>query len=228
MLEQKLGWGMKFQSMAEIRGARSLATLAFVAGTLSLLLLLASLRPPPPTPAEQLSFAATHRGAYGLFGSLVLTWAVFSVPLIVTLRKLLQPKGDIFALSAQLLSVAGILMLAFGIFTHVGALLSIAAATSPSRPDDGVYQATIWSNLGFYLSDPGLMTWGLGQFLFGWIAWRSGIFANWVALLGMIGGVAGLLTLAVFQTGLLALVQISSFTVWAFATGLLLRRAPSA
>jgi hypothetical protein len=163
-----------------------------------------------------------------LFGSLVLAWAVFSVPLIVTLRKLLQPKGDIYASSAQLLSVAGVLMLAFGIFTHVGALLAIAAAAGPSHADDGIYQATIWSSLRFYLTDPGLMAWGLGQFLFGWVAWRNGIFANWIAVIGMIGGVAGLLTLAVFQTGVLALVQICSFTVWAFATSSLLRRTPSA
>jgi hypothetical protein len=43
--------------------------------------------------------------------------------------------------------------------------------------------------------------------------------------LGIVGGVAGLLTLAVYQTSVLALVQLASFTVWAFATGVTLLRA---
>jgi hypothetical protein len=40
----------------------------------------------------------------------------------------------------------------------------------------------------------------------------------------MIGGAAGLLTLAVYQTGVLALIQICVFTVWGFATGIALLR----
>lgn len=68
------------------------------------------------------------------------------------------------------------------------------------------------------------MTWGLDQFLFGWLAWRSGILPNWIAVVGMVGGLAGLLTLAVYHTALLALVQLGSFTVWCFATGFCPRR----
>ena len=71
----------------------------------------------------------------------------------------------------------------------------------------------------------GLMAWGLGQFLFGYVAFRSGVLPNWLALVGMLGGVAGLLTLAVYQTALLALVQLLCFTVWGFATGFSLLRA---
>jgi hypothetical protein len=69
------------------------------------------------------------------------------------------------------------------------------------------------------------MAWGLGQFLFGWVAWRSVVLPNWLAIIGMLGGVAGLLTLAVYQTAVLALVQLLAFTIWGFATGLSLLRA---
>ena len=107
---------------------------------------------------------------------------------------------------------------------HIGALLSIVAAGAPPRAEDATYQAAIWSSLSFYLTDPGLMAWGLGQFLFGWLAWRSGVLSNSVAAVGMIGGVAGLLTLAVYQTGVLAIVQILCFAVWGFACGFSLLR----
>ena len=203
---------------------KSLAILTFVAGILSLLLLLASLQPQPASPADQLSLATSHRGTVGLFVSLVLAWSVFSVPLAVVSGTLLHPRGRTLASAAQILVSVGVLLLGFAIFTHFGALLSIAAAGSPPRAEDASYQAAIWWNLGFYLTDPGLMAWGLGQFLFGRLAWRSGVLPNWVAVIGMIGGAAGLLTLAVYQTGALALLQIACFTVWGFAAGLALLR----
>lgn len=71
-----------------------------------------------------------------------------------------------------------------------------------------------WGNLSFYLTDPGLMTWGLGQFLFGWLAWKSNVLPDCVSVVGMIGGIAGLLTLAVYQSGVVALIQLASFAVW--------------
>jgi hypothetical protein len=211
---------MESQNAVEIDRRVPLATFALAAGALSLLLLLSSLlTPPPATPAALLAFASSHRVAYGLFASLILAWSVFSVPLIVTLGAMLQSRGGSLTVIAQLLSAVGVLLLGFAVFTHTAALLSIVAAGKPPQPEDATYQAAIWSNLGFYLTDPGLMTWGLGQFLFGWVTWRSGVLPNWLAVVGVIGGIAGLMTLAVYQTAVLALVQLLSFTIWAFATG---------
>ena len=216
---------MHNEAAVDIDRKMTLAVFALIAGTLSLLLLMASLRPPPPTPAELLSYAASHRTAYGLFASLVLAWSVFAVPLIVTLGTIFRSNGGTLAVIAQLLSAIGVMLLAFATFINIGAVLSIVAAGSPLRPEDAHYHAAIWSSLGFYLSDPGLMAWGLGQFLFGWIAWKSAVFPNWLAIIGMLGGLAGLLTLAVYQTSVLALVQLVSFTIWGFATGVSLLRA---
>jgi Domain of unknown function (DUF4386) len=160
----------------------------------------------------------------GFFASVVLAWSVFSVPLAVTLGTLLHRKGRTLASAAQVLVGVGVLLLGFAIFMHIGTLLFIVAVGSSVREEDATYQVAIWSSLGFYLTDPGLMAWGLGQFLFGLLAWRSGVLPNWVAVIGMIGGAAGLLTLAVYQTDLLALVQICCFTVWGFAAGFSLLR----
>jgi len=137
---------------------------------------------------------------------------------------ILRPKSAAFALTATLLSTVGILLLGFAIFAHVGAVLSILAAGRPPDAADATYQAAIWGNLFFYLTDPGLMTWGLGQFLFGWLAWRSGVVPNWISVIGMIGGIAGLLTLAVYQSAMLALLQLVCFAVWGIATGVILLR----
>jgi hypothetical protein len=218
------GWSARGEGAVQRDQGNASAIAAFAAGTLSLLLLLATLQPLPPTPAGQLAFAASHRTAYALFATLVLAWSVVSVPSIVTSAAMLQRDGRTLATSATILSAAGVLLLGYGIFTHVGALLSIVAAGVPPHPDDATYQAAVWSSLRFYLTDPGLMTWGLGQFLLGRLAWRSGVLPNWVAVVGMVGGVAGLLTLAVYQTAALGLVQLLSFTIWCFATGVRLRR----
>ena len=210
----------------EIDRKTPLGVLSLISALLSLALLIASLQAPPPTaPADLLGYASSHRTLYGLFAGLVLAWSVFSIPLIVTLRAMLRSPGGTFTVIAQLLSAIGVLLLGFAIFVSTAALLSIVAAGNPSRPEDAAYQVSIWSNLGFYLTDPGLMTWGLGQFLFGWVAWRSGVLPNWVAVVGMVGGVAGLLTLAVYQTPVLALVQLFCFTIWGFAAGVTLLRA---
>jgi hypothetical protein len=211
---------------AEIDRKTPLGVLSLISAVLSLALLIASVQPPPSTmPAELLAYASSHRTLYGLFASLVLAWSVFSIPLIVTLGAMLRSRGGTFTVMAQLLSAVGVLLLGFAVFTNTAALLSIATAGNPSRAEDAAYQVAIWSNLAFYLTDPGLMTWGLGQFLFGWVAWKSGVLPNWIAVVGMVGGIAGLLTLAVYQTPVLALVQLCCFTIWGLAAGVTLLRA---
>jgi Domain of unknown function (DUF4386) len=208
----------------ELDHASAFAWFSLLAGALSLLLLLVTLQPIPQGAAQQLSFYPSHLGVVMLSAAAVLLWAVFSIPFVVALGRILRPKSAAFALTATLLSTIGILLLGFAIFAHVGAVLSILAAGRPPDAADATYQAAIWGNLFFYLTDPGLMTWGLGQLLFGWLAWRSGVLPNWISVVGVIGGIAGLLTLAVYQSAMLALLQLVCFAVWGFAIGFMLLR----
>ena len=136
-----------------------------------------------------------------LFAALILVWAVSSIPLVIASGILLRQKSRSFALTAILLSTIGILLLGFGAFTYICAFLSILAANTSLNQAASEYQAAIWENLSYYLTDPGLMIWGFGQFLFGWLAWRSKMLPNWLAATGGIGGIAGLMTLAVYQSG---------------------------
>ena len=47
-------------------------------------------------------------------------------------------------------------------------------------------------------------------------------FGRGVSAVGIAGGLAGLLTLATYQTSLLAMIQFGAFGLWAIATGVVL------
>ena len=204
------------------------ALLAFLAGGLSAALLLFSLLSPQPDPEHLLTFASTHRGAYALLASLALAWSIFSAPFVVVLSDVLGGVNRLIASAAKLLTAGGILLLGFAIFISVGATLSVVSAQPAPSPDIAAYQLKFWSHLGFYLTDPGLMAWGLGQFLFGWLSWRGDALPRWTSVVGLVGGAAGLLTLAVYQTPVLALLQLLCFAVWGFAVGIHLARTSTA
>jgi hypothetical protein len=206
----------------EIDRRATFAIFSLLAAALSVLLVAVTLQTAPSNLDQQPLSLAGNRMHYILAATLILTWAVFSTPFVVGLSTLLRPKSKSLALTAAILSAVGISLLGFGNFTSIGALLSIIAAGSPPAPVAAAYQVTIWTSLGYYLTDPGLMTWGLGQFLFGWLAWKSHVLPNWLAIIGMIGGIAGLLTLAVYKTPMLALIQLACFAVWGLAVGILL------
>ena len=74
---------------------------------------------------------------------------------------------------------------------------------------------------------PGLMVLGGGQAILGWLAWRSRAIHRFAAAAGVAGGLAGLLTLAVYQTPLLAVIQLLSLCITNVAAGVALSRIES-
>jgi len=191
---------------------------ASLSALLSLLLVAVSLQGPTGTGAY-LEFFNHHRATSILTAILFMTWAVIAIPFLAAVEEMLRSGGEVLARAATLLSSLGILLLAFGYFTTTGAFMAISAIASAPLPSEREYQAAIWRNMGFFLSDPGLMAWGLGFFLLGMLTWNSGVLPRWLGIVAVVGGVAGLLTLAVYQTPVLALVQVSCFGVWGFAVG---------
>ena len=147
------------QAISELDHKKSFAAAALLSSVLTLLILLDSLRP-VPAPADRLAFFLDHRGDYLLWAVLSLTWAVFSIPFVVALGTVLRSKGAAFAQAGIILSAIGISLLAFGTFAYVGSMLAITSVPNPPDPAQTAYQATIWSNLSYFLSDPGLMIWG--------------------------------------------------------------------
>jgi uncharacterized protein DUF4386 len=214
--------------ISEFNHASTFGWFALSSAALSTLLVVGLLPPVSRNPAALIASFTEHRPLVAIEAIVVLAWAVCSVPFVVALGQLTRARGATLALSAMVLSSTGIVLLAYAIRTYIGAILAIAATGRPIDSPEMLYQVEIWRNLFFFLSDPGLMVWGLGQFLFGKLAWKSAVFPNWVAALGVLGGLAGLLTDAVYQTGALALLQIACFAIWGFVTGAMLLRRPPA
>ena len=219
------GVSVALSSEPRLDGRVIFAGFALLAGVVSLMLIVSATTPVPRAPAELLSFIAAHQSTYVFAAVAVLAWVTASVPFIVGLKALLGADNSNLALAATLLSAGGVLLLGFATFASIGANLAILAASdaAPTRAE-ATYQAVIWGNLSFYLSDPGLMILGLGQVLFAWLAWNSGSLPKLIAAIGFLGGFAGLLTLAVYQTGVLAMVQLGAFGVWGLAAGVALLR----
>lgn len=192
-----------------------------------MLVLIVSAQPPAQDAAERLALFVARPRLVALTATIILTWAVFSIPFVIMLGPLLRAPSPGLALAASILSAIGIALLGFAQFAYIGAMLSIVSAGRAPNTADAIYQAAIWGNLLFFLTDPGLMMWGLGQVLFGWLAWRSHALPRWVSLAGFMSGGAGLLTLAVYQSASLALIQIAAFTVWALAAAIVLFRRES-
>jgi hypothetical protein len=197
-------------------------------GVLSLLLFGLSLVPGPRTPRQQLEFYTRQRGRAILSAALTLTWAVTSVPFAVGLGYMLQPGGGSVALSATLLVSGGVLLLGFALFLTTGAFLSMVQPGESDLEQNYMnQQATTWSSLRYFLTDPGLMTMGLGQLTFGWLALQGTLFPSWLSIIGIVGGVAGMLTLIVFRTPWLALVQTAAFALWGLGALAILLANPS-
>jgi hypothetical protein len=197
---------------------------ALLSGLLSLLLVAVSL-PGPPAPGAYLEFFNQLRATHILTAILFMTWAVIALPFLAAVEQLLRSRGEVLARAATLLSSLGILLLAFGYFATIGGFMAISAVANAPLPSEPEYQAALWRSMGFFLSDPGLMAWGFGFLLLGMLTWNSGVLPTWLGIVALVGGAAGLLTLAVYQTPVLALVQISCFAVWGFGIGVRIFRS---
>jgi hypothetical protein len=155
-----------------------------------------------------------------------LVWATLSVPFVVGLGTLLRSRSGSLTLTATLLSAGGLLLLGFGYYVGNGALVSIATAGQAPTPGSGAYQMAIFRSLWPFLADPGLMAWGGGQLLFGWLARNSDILPHRLWLVAAVGGLASVLASLLLPALAipLAVIALASFAVWGLATGIVLLR----
>lgn len=172
----------------------------------------ATLAQKPPLPHQVTGYFASNQAGFVLFATLSLVWSVVSIPTIIALASVIGNKSKGLLNSAVFLMSSGILLNGVISFLYVGALISIwNTRDMPGANSD--YQMSIWTNLFYFMSDPALMLWGFGQLIFGFLLLSNSIFSKWLGVLTVIGGVAGALTLAVYQTPILAILQAVTFVV---------------
>lgn len=186
---------------------------AVLSSLLGFIFLVTTLMQKPPLPHEVAIYFQANQGGFVSFAVLSLFWSVVTIPTIIALGTVIKnDKNSGLSNTAMLLTASGILLNGIISFLYVGALISINS-TKGMQGANSDYQMSIWTNLFYFMSDPALMVWGHGQLLFGYLFLTNSIFPKWMGVITVIGGVAGALTLAVYQTPLLAILQALTFVI---------------
>jgi len=138
------------------------------------------------------------------------------------LGTLLRAKSRSLALAATLLSAAGMLLFGIAYFIPAQALgaLGLVGHLAPGAAEPA-YQGAFWYDFSVSLLVPALYVWGAGQVLFGWLAWRSRVLPGWLAVIGLISGIASFAPPFRFVQAIV----LDSFVLWSFTTGIVLLRS---
>ena len=176
----------------------------------------------PPTAAQEWSNYNANQASYTTGAYVALAWSVFSLPFVVGLGTLLHGKSRSLALAATLFSAVGILLFGLAYFIPARALgvLGLVGNLAPS-PAESTYQGAFWYHFSLSLLVPALYVWGPSQVLFGWLAWRSRVLPSWLAVFGLVSGMASFAPPFRFVQAIV----LDSFCLWSFITGIVLLRS---
>ncbi len=209
----------------------ALALLSFIAGIFTIVFAASAFVQPDPYPPSLALASFQNNGSLFAFGSFAAAlFALTVIPYFAVLGWLLRPRGGGLSSVATLLSVIGTFSSAISA-TLGNFALAQAASVTALTPADAIYQAGFWYWTLKDLAVMGFMMLGLGFAIFGGLAWKSGVLPNWLAALGIVGGLSNLLifnTVAypVMSVGFIgpSVVEPAALTLWAFATGVLFAR----
>jgi hypothetical protein len=169
------------------------ASSGLVTGVLILLAFVAeAMTPTPFPPFSHANFAASQTDlalwsfrsfAWGLF-------AVAAIPFFALVGKLFRHRNADVASIATLLSVVGATLYVLRPILQDSALAAAGTLTAPSATE-ATYQAALLFAMANPLLPLGGAVWGLGFIVFGVLTWNSGLLPNWMAVVAIVGGVAG-------------------------------------
>jgi hypothetical protein len=164
----------------------------FVTGVLVLIAYVAeTISPSPPSPTllnyslsqTDLALFSFRSFAWGLF-------AIAAIPFFVMVGRSLRHRSPDGAWVATLLSLIGVTLYSLRGILQDSAFTAAGTTAAPSAAE-AAYQANLlYSTLNPLLPLGGAL-WGLGFVLFGILGRKSGVIPNWLAVIAVIGGVAG-------------------------------------
>jgi hypothetical protein len=220
----------------ESRGNAIIGVLGVLVGVFVLASLVVGFLEPSPSPLGTYSAYLSHVNVY--WTSLILTVfaGMVGVPFFAGVGRLLESRSTSVARAATFATITGILVAVLGSVVTTGAYWSISQVPVGSTyQSNAAFEAAVWNNLTFVFSFLGFGLVGVGLLLFGWLAWKSTILPNWLAILAFIGGVAGLLfgaavsnTPAGFLGYIGFILVLVTFLVWGFVIGIRLLSTPRA
>ena len=164
-----------------------------VTGVLILIAFVAEAKTPTPfLPFSQANFTASQTDlalwtfrsfAWGLF-------AIAAIPFFTLIGRLFRHRNADVASIATLLSVVGVTLYVLRAILQDSALAAACTLAAPSAKE-ATYQAALLFAMANPLLPLGGAIWGLGLILFGTVTRNSGILPNWMAIVAIVGGLAG-------------------------------------
>lgn len=213
-----------------VQRSRTLALISLLAGVTTIVFAVAGFVQPDPNPPEVLSSYQANQSLYAFGSYSAALFGLTAIPYFAVLGTLFWRRAKPVALGATLLAAVGISAYAIGWTLGNFAVATASTISAPSAADAS-YQAGYMYWTAKNVTIMGSVFFGLGFAIFGGLAWNTRILPNWLAVVGIIGGVSNLLIFNVIaydveSVGFIgsAVIQPAALALWAFASVVLFTR----
>ena len=207
-------------SSSEPGNTRVAGASGFLLGIVTVIVLVAGLIfPSNASGATTLSAYVGNPSFFYLLAAVIGLFAVVGVPYFTALGRILRPRGAALAAAATYLSILGLFVAAVGVVGYVSLLASINGATGGS-PATASFIANVVGSSLLTVTLLGFTAFGLGMLLYGLLSWKSRTLPNWLAVVGIVTGAAGVTTFIPVVGFVTAFVGLAAFVVWCFVSAL--------